>query len=298
VTKATILVVEDSMVVRAVVCEQLEDEGYDVLEADDGNAALDRCRTARPDAILLDIEMPGLNGLQVLEQLKQDPDLCDTPVVFLTGRTTTDDMVAGLHAGAHDYLRKPFEEAELIARIGAAVRVKQLQDQLRLRNLELDQISRLDGLTGLYNRRHLHEELQRRHRSLRRDDGLLALLILDVDHFKQINDTEGHSGGDAVLCELARRFHDAVRPDDIIGRWGGEEFLAILPRTDLVGARAVGERIRTAVERTPVLYGDREIVVSVSGGCAAGDGDDPEDLVRQADAALYAAKAAGRNRIG
>jgi len=297
VTAARILVAEDSMVIRAMLCEQLEDEGYTVIEADDGNAAIERARSERPDAILLDIEMPGLNGLEVLELIKADPELRDTPVVFITGRTDTDDMVAGLRAGAHDYLRKPFEDAELLARIGGAVRVKQLQDLLRLRNVELDQLTRIDGLTGLFNRRHLDEQLQRSRNSARRDDNPFAILIIDVDHFKQVNDTQGHSGGDAVLCELARRFEGAIRPDDVLGRWGGEEFLIIMPRTDLAGALAVGERVRAAVQDRIVPYGDNQIAVTISGGCASGPPHNPEELVREADEALYAAKAGGRNRI-
>ena len=230
-----ILVAEDSLVVRAVVCEQLEEEGYDVVEAVDGESALASCTLTRPDAILLDIEMPGLDGNQVLARLKADPELSDIPVVFLTGRTGTDDMVAGLRAGAHDYLKKPFEPAELLARVGGAVRIKRLQDELRLRNEELDQLSRIDGLTGLHNRRHLDEQLSAETNSARRHQQPLAILLLDIDHFKLVNDVEGHPAGDRVLQEFASRLRATVRAGSVIGRWGGEEFLVIAPRTNRCG---------------------------------------------------------------
>ena len=151
----TVLVVDDSLVVRAVVRSRLEEEGYRVIEAVDGIAALDECRRAAPDVVLLDVEMPGIDGREVLRRLKADPGLADIPVVFLTARTGMADVVDGLRSGAHDYLRKPFEPEELVARVAAAAHVKKLQDRLRERNADLETMSRTDLLTGLYNRRHL-----------------------------------------------------------------------------------------------------------------------------------------------
>ncbi len=155
----TIVVAEDSVVIRAVLRQHLENHGYGVVEAHDGPMAIEVCRTSAPDAVLLDIEMPGLDGHQVLAALKDDPALRDVPVVFLTGRTATDDVVEGLRLGAHDYLKKPFEPSELIARVTAAVRLKSVEDELRARNAELDLLSRTDMLTGLANRRHIQERL-------------------------------------------------------------------------------------------------------------------------------------------
>jgi diguanylate cyclase (GGDEF)-like protein len=292
-----ILVAEDSLVIRAVVRFQLEEEGYEVVEAGDGEEALQLSDDCQPDAILLDIEMPGIDGYEVLGRLKASQELCDIPVVFLTGRTGLADMVAGLRAGAHDYLRKPFEEAELIARIGAAVRVKNLQDQLRHRNEQLDRISRTDALTGVNNRRHLEELLRTFADSVRRADHDLAVLLLDLDHFKQVNDTAGHAAGDAVLREFARRLRAALRAEDIPGRWGGEEFLVLLPRTDMPTALAVAEDVRRAVAERPVDFEDSHIRVTVSIGCAVGLSDDPEAILSRADMALYRAKASGRNRV-
>jgi diguanylate cyclase (GGDEF)-like protein len=291
-----ILVADDSLVVRAVLRDQLEEEGYEVFEAEDGASALVQCAAVRPDAILLDVEMPGLDGREVLLRLKKDARLSDVPVVFLTGRTGTDDMVAGLRAGAHDYLKKPFETAELIARIGGAVRIKRLQDELRERNAQLDHLSRIDALTGCYNRRHIDEQLSHIGGSARRHAQPMALLMIDIDHFKRVNDMEGHLGGDLVLQQLVALLQSTVRAEDVVGRWGGEEFLVVAPQTDLAAGMALGERVRLVVAETPMNVGDHSIFVTVSVGCASGI-DVAETLLQQADVALYRSKAAGRNRV-
>jgi two-component system, cell cycle response regulator len=291
-----ILVADDSLVVRTVVCDQLEEEGYEVVQAVDGESALAQCVALHPDAILLDIEMPGLDGHQVLARLKADAALSDIPVVFLTGRTSTDDMVAGLRAGAHDYLKKPFEPAELIARIGGAVRIKRLQDELRMRNEQLDQLSRLDGLTGLYNRRHLDLQLEVEGKTAARNHRDLAILMLDIDHFKEVNDQHGHPAGDHVLQEFAVRLQANIRAGDIVGRWGGEEFLVIAPNTSADEAALLAERLRSAIGAEPMVIesGFLTITVSIGGGVGL---DQPSALVRDADAALYKSKAEGRNRV-
>jgi two-component system cell cycle response regulator len=296
----TVLIADDSLVVRAVVRARLEDEGYDVVEAADGDAALAMCVQSPPDVVLLDVEMPGLDGRQVLARLKRDEALADIPVVFLTGRTSMDDMVAGLRAGAHDYLKKPFEAAVLVARVGSAAHVKKLQDRLRERNADLERVSRTDMLTGLYNRRHLEDQLTREHSTARRTQRDLGLLLLDIDHFKRVNDTYGHAAGDRVLCGFAERMTEHLRAGDVAGRWGGEEFLVILPGTDLDGALHVAERIRASVDATPFDTSETNgpaISVTVSGGCVVGPAGTPDDLVSAADDGLYAAKDAGRNRI-
>ncbi len=296
-TPATVLIVDDSLVVRAVVRDGLEGGGYRVVEAVDGLAALEQCRQAPPDVVLLDIEMPGLDGYQVLRALKSDAQLEDIPVVFLTSRSGMNDIVKGLNGGAHDYLQKPFAGAELLARVGSAVHVKQLQDQLRQRNAELDQMSRTDVLTGLYNRRHLDEELTRKHSEARRHAEPLCILLLDIDHFKRVNDVYGHPAGDLVLSAFADRLRAQLRAEDIAGRWGGEEFLVILPRTPLAGALEVADRIRAATAASPVTAGDSQISVTVSGGCALGPGDSVDATIHLADTCLYRAKDAGRNQI-
>jgi two-component system, cell cycle response regulator len=293
----TVLIADDSLVIRAVVRAHLEEKGYTVEEAVDGIAAVERCTAVRPDVVLLDIEMPGLDGYEVLARLKADPEVRDIPVVFLTSRGGMADVVAGLDAGAHDYLRKPFEPPELVARVAAAAQVKKLQDELRQRNAELDRVSRTDGLTGLFNRRHLDEALLHQYSASRRNRTPVSVLLLDIDHFKNVNDTYGHPAGDQVLQEFARRLQHEVRLEDITGRWGGEEFLVILPGADPRSAGIVAERIRLATARAPVVVDGAQIPFTVSGGYATGPLDIPDEQVSRADAALYEAKLAGRNRM-
>ncbi len=295
---ATVLVAEDSLVVRAVLRQHLERQGYEVVEAQDGTAALAACRERVPDVILLDIEMPGLNGFDVLRALKSDPQLEDLPVVFLTGRTRTEDLVEGLRLGAHDYLKKPFEAPELIARVSAAVRVKTLQDELRARNDELDRFSRTDALTGLFNRRHLDERIEEWKRSSHVGGQRFGAVMFDLDHFKLVNDTVGHAGGDAVLREFASRLLNQVPVTAVTCRWGGEEFLVVLPSTDEDEVVELARRVIAAVAGTTFsLEGDIELELTVSAGAATSDGRDPEALIRSADAALYEAKESGRNRV-
>lgn len=294
---ALVLVAEDSLVVRTILRRQLEEYGHRVVEAADGEEALAMVREHLPDVILLDVEMPKLDGHGVLAALRASPDLTDIPVVFLTGRTSTEDVVEGLRLGAHDYLRKPFETAELLARVSAAIRVKVLQDQLRQRNVELNALSRTDPLTGLPNRREIQDRMIAATSAGRRHHQPNALLMVDIDHFKNVNDTHGHDGGDMVLRAVADRLGAACRAEDSAGRWGGEEFLVVAPMTDLAGGARLGERIRTSIGDTAVPVGDgTDIVVTVSIGVASGFRP-AEALLTEADAALYVAKREGRNRV-
>jgi two-component system cell cycle response regulator len=298
VTPIIVLLVEDSAVIRALVRRMLVAGGHTVAEAADGPAALAICRERQPDVVLLDVEMPEMSGFDVLAAMKADPGLRDIPVVFLTGRSNTADIVDGLRLGAHDYLRKPCEPTELQARVQAAARVKRLQDELRQRNQELDLLSRTDSLTGLHNRRHVEEYLARVTSLARRNAEPIAVLIVDIDHFKSVNDGHGHDAGDAVLREVANRMTSNVRLEDMIGRWGGEEFLAVLPGTPAQGAAELAERLRQVVAVEPCrLPGGGTIQVTVSLGCAASMLADAGTLVRSADAALYEAKELGRNRV-
>ena len=294
-----VLVVDDSAVLRAVVCAGLEGAGARVTTASDGEEALALAAADPPDVILLDIEMPGLSGFDVLGLLQEDPVLAVAPVVFLTGRASTEDLVEALEQGAHDYLQKPFEPTELIARVHAALRVKALQDTLRIRAAELDLVSRTDLLTGLPNRLDLEQVLRSTHANSARHGHEATVLVVDIDHFKQVNDRFGHEAGDRVLGEVAGRLRSAARAGDVVGRWGGEEFLAVLPMTSGPAGRTVADKLRAAVAARPIALGaaGHSVAVTVSIGAATGIGSGMEDLVRRADAALYLAKAAGRDRV-
>ena len=295
--QARILVADDSLVIRSVLRKQLQDQGHVVVEAVDGEDALRVCREELPDVILLDVEMPKLDGHAVLTALRGHDSTTHIPVVFLTGRATTEDVVEGLRLGAHDYLRKPFEPSELLARVSAALRVKRLQDELRIRNIELEAASRTDALTGLPNRRHLQEQLIAAASAARRHGHPVAALMVDVDHFKSVNDRLGHAGGDHVLRRIALCLATACRAEDVAGRWGGEEFLVVAPATDANGAAVLAERIRArAAAEAITMDGGQQVSVTVSIGVASGIGD-MDAMVREADAALYEAKASGRNRV-
>jgi diguanylate cyclase (GGDEF)-like protein len=289
-----VLISEDSHVVRQVLRFHLEAHGFAIVETSDGEEAVRLAAVHQPSVILLGVELDGIGGFEALARLKADPELADTPVLFITGHTETRDLVEGLQLGAHDYLRKPCEPAEVIARVRGAARMKLLQDELRQRNAELDRISRSDPLTGLANRRHLDEQLDAQIASALRHDHDMSIALIDVDHFKVINDTYGHASGDDVLQDVADRLRIAARAEDIVGRWGGEEFLVILPFCDADASFQISERFRKGIAEKPIVTHDGDVItVTVSIGCATGT---ESDLVERADLALYAAKERGRNR--
>ena len=259
-----------------------------VVEASSGREAVDLAVRHDLSVILLDVAVPDLDGHQTLAALKADEGTRDVPVVFLSDRGAGDDLVKALHEGAHDYLRTPPEPAELLARVGAATRVKQLQDELRTRAVELDHVSRTDHLTGLPNRRHVEEHLRAVVAAALRHTQPAAVLLIDVDHFKSVNDQRGHAAGDQVLQQLAASLAAVIRTEDIIGRWGGEEFIVVAANTAREAAAVLAERLRAAVEKA------MPVTVSIGVACT------PEvglRLVDIADANLYKAKAAGRNRV-
>ena len=291
---------DDSGVVRALVRLELESAGYSVVEAVDGQQAVDVALTGDVAVVLLDVDMPVLDGYGAIAALKADHRTSDLPVVFLTGRTDTEDVVEALRLGAHDYLRKPPAPAELLARVRAAVEVTALRQELRRQAAELDRQTRTDHLTRLSNRRHLEDQGQQLLSSSRRYGFPVTVLLADVDHFKRVNDTAGHPAGDAVLQELARRMAAVVRDDDVLGRWGGEEFLVLAPGTDGDGARILAERLRTVVSAHPVQTEAGPVAVTISLGGVACDAPGYAQLfelaVRTADRNLYQAKAEGRDR--
>jgi diguanylate cyclase (GGDEF)-like protein len=294
VTSPGVLVAEDERDERALVREQLQPQGYRVLEAANGAEVVPMCRAHRPDVVLLDLGIPGVDGHDVLAALKADMELVDIPIVVLTGRP---DVDRALKLGAHDYVRKPYELTELVARVAAALRTRRLHDELRRREAQLDDLVRKDSLTGLANRRHLDEHLKMLGGAARRQHTPLSVLLIDLDRFRRVNETEGHAVGDAVLRAVGHRIVLQLRAEDVAGRWSGEAFLVALPATALDGAWTLGDRIREAI-LDPIIVGEgTTVVVTASVGCASGDGTDAEDLVRRAEGALDRARAAGPNQI-
>jgi two-component system, cell cycle response regulator len=300
VSLGRIVVAEDSPLMSAVACRTLLDHGYDVHAATDGLEALALVREHRPDVVLCDVSMPGLDGYGVLEAIQADPEIAETPVVFLTSHTRSDQAAQGLRRGAHDYLRKPFDAVELIARMQSAVRTKRLQDELRERHEELRRLVSTDTLTGLANRRRAEEALTS---AIAASDGPggaggASVAIVDVDHFKRVNDEHGHEAGDEVLKEVATRLRAVAGDRDVVARWGGEEFLLICEPGRCAGRLATFAH--AAVRSAPFTVRGREpLAISASAGWSAwtGPADDIGALLRRADIALYAAKEGGRDRV-
>jgi two-component system cell cycle response regulator len=292
-----ILVVDDSMAMRRILTRALEAAGYRVSEAGDGQAALVACRDETPDLVLLDIDMPVMDGPTALREMKADDALRDIPVLFLTARTSASDLAAGLELGAQDYLRKPCEPAELTARVAVALRQRVQRDTLREMALEADRLSGVDSLTGVANRRAF--DLRVEEMAARMDSGaVVGLIVIDLDHFKQVNDTEGHPVGDAVLRIAAARLANAVGHEQLVVRWGGEEFLVLAPGLSNTAVVELAERLRRVISDSPFVIDEhRHLVITASVGCVSGRVDALDGGIAAADEALYEAKRAGRNRV-
>jgi diguanylate cyclase (GGDEF)-like protein len=293
-----ILVVDDSTAIRRILRRGLEEAGYRVAEAANGEEALAIARIAPPGLILLDVDMPVMDGPTTLAAMKATLNLAEIPIIFLTARTGAGDVAVGLRLGAHDYLRKPCDPIELTARVASALRHKADADTLRRLAREADRASELDTLTGLGNRRWLG----RRRLEMGSSSGISAtigVVMVDVDHFKRVNDIEGHATGDIVLRGLAGRLRlVAVEAGALAARWGGEEFVILAPGLDADQSAGLGETVRAAICDTPLPLKDgRTQVVTVSVGCASGPLHRWDTILQTADAALYEAKRGGRNRV-
>ena len=286
-----ILAAEDNPVFQSMLRTLLRKWGYDAVMAHNGNEALQILEgTDAPRLAVLDWMMPGVDGVQICRRVRSthpDPYIY---ILLLTARTESHDLVEGMDAGADDYLTKPFNAQELRVRIRAGRRILDLQDALHRQATH-------DGLTGLLNRNSIlnrvREEVARNHREGRP----VAVLMVDIDRFKAVNDTHGHLAGDEVLREAAARMSAVARCYDGVGRYGGEEFLIVLPGCDTPSAVIQAERLREAIAATPFAIPQRDLIVTCSVGVASSARLAGELLVRHADEALYQAKSNGRNRV-
>ena len=284
-----VLVADDDGVTRAMVSAWLGGSGFEVVAARDGDEALVVATDQQPDLLLVDVTMPGLDGYDVCRAI-QAASAVPPPVIFLTAHATTTARVAGLDAGAVDYIVKPFEQAELLARVRAALRTKAVRDGF------VEQATR-DGLTGLLNRREIDINAEAAVKLAERHGRTLSFLMVDIDHFKRINDRFGHAAGDEVLRETARRILTSCRASDVVGRYGGEEFLLLLPETTADDAVTTGDKLRRVLSEQPIELDELKIPVTASVGVAAWDPPmRTAELYEAADRALYRAKALGRNR--
>lgn len=303
--RAKILLVEDDPIQAEATKNILHNVGYDVILAMDGISAIKLVKTDKPDLILLDVVLPGLDGYEVCRWLKLEESTRGIPVIMLTIKKELSDKISGLNIGADDYLPKPYNELELNARIYASLRTKALQDELRTKNKQLEDLLRkveymaiTDVLTGLYNRRRFHDVLAKEFERSKRYSTPLSLIFMDIDHFKSVNDVYGHLMGDKVLEELASIILKNIREIDTAARFGGEEFTVILPNTKKEDVVHLADRMRLTIEKYvfPDMQ-DRKITVSIGiSGMPDTEIDTEDELIRYADAALYRAKQAGRNR--
>jgi diguanylate cyclase (GGDEF)-like protein len=295
------LIAEDSPTFRLALERMLKKWGYEVVMAENGLQAWEILQVADPPRLaILDWMMPGLDGVDVCRRVRDLNREPYTYILLLTGKNTSEELVEGMEAGADDYLTKPANSHELRVRLRAGRRIIELQEELVSAREALRRQATRDPLTELWNRNSLAEILPRELKRAYRESSAVAIIMADLDHFKQVNDTHGHAAGDAVLCEAARRIIGCIRPYDAACRFGGEEFLIVLPSCYLTGAVIRAEDIRHAIASTPFQIPDGQIDITCSLGVACTTGAcglDGQLLTREADEALYAAKRKGRNRV-
>lgn len=289
-----VLVADDDPISLLLLQDALQDWGYEVLTASDGPAALTHLQAPDgPVLAVIDWIMPGMNGLQICEAIRSNPDGRYVYLIMLTSKRATEHIVEAIDAGADDFISKPFANDELQARLRAGKRVVRLEQELRIRATR-------DALTGIYNRGEIIHILQREIARHAREKSALALIFADLDHFKTTNDTYGHLAGDDVLREIARRIATVLRPYDSLGRYGGEELLIVLPSCDHASVKEVAERVRAVIAGAPVDTDVGAVPTTLSVGVAIVEHDRAmtvKELLYLADAALYKAKENGRNRV-
>lgn len=285
-----VLAIDDSEAIHALLKVRLKDEAVDLHFASDGESGLAAACALTPDLILLDVDLPGTDGFAVCKCLKDNPETMGVPVIFLTGASSTEEKIRGLELGAVDYVTKPFDPAELRARVRASLRMRYLLDLLSRKAM-------LDGLTGLWNRAYFDQRLSAEISLARRTGRPMACIMADVDHFKQINDRFGHPMGDEVLKSISQLLADSCRAEDVICRYGGEEFAVIAPNTTHVQAADLADRLRQAIGQEELSIRGQRLHITCSFGVADLRGSAPPTLVELADQALYRAKQAGRNRV-
>lgn len=298
----SVLIIDDSQAVRERIINTLESFDFFARyhEAEDGLEGFKKLLASPVDIILCDLEMPRIDGFKFLSMLKSRPDLQDVPVIILTGMNDRELKIKGLKQGAIDFITKPFDPEELLARVKVHLKIKHLQDDLKRSNELLLELSNTDHLTRLFNRRYMMDAMDKEVQRTIRKGGNLSLLILDIDHFKLVNDSYGHLQGDAVLQRVAMHLSRELRNYDVAARYGGEEFVAVLPDATLKEAAFVAERVRASIqdikfegELSPLsLTASLGVATFPAQGCNTVD-----EFIKLADDALYRAKSNGRNRV-
>jgi len=295
--RSRVLLVDDDRTMVETLGELVTSCGYQALPAHTWSDALRIFRRANPDIVLLDVMMPTIDGYKLARMIKAEAESF-VPIILITGLDDLESKRRGMASGADDFLTKPVAPLELQIRLNAMLRIKELTDQLATANAKLGELAVTDALTGLCNRRALYEHLDREFNRSRRYGNPFAVLMIDIDHFKTVNDTWGHAAGDRVLVAVSSTLRETIRKTDVVGRYGGEEFVILAPETTLEAACVLGERLRARVEEsTAALEQMPGGTVSVGIACNENvSAETSEDLVQHADAALYEAKEGGRNR--
>lgn len=294
-----ILIVDDDDMARRLVGKALAYEGYQVQQAESGASALSVISQWKPHLILLDVNMPGLNGLDTLAKVRLTDEYVS--VIFVSGNSKTEDIIRGLEAGADDYVCKPFEVLELLARIRAQLRIKDLHDSLKKANDRLKELVDIDDLTGLFNMRSLYNRLDFELDRGRRYNRSVSVIMMDLDHFKRVNDEHDHLFGSFVISQVGKIIRSNIRKVDFAARYGGDEFLVVLTEITLAGANTFANRLRERIQDAHFTNEHHQMKLTVSLGLAIVNPNqydiDARSLVRHADHALYLAKENGRNRV-
>ena len=294
-----ILSVDDDPESLKILKKALEWDGYQVETAASGEEAIRKITEWSPHLVLLDVNMPGLNGLQTLQFLRNCPEYVST--IFVSGESETEDVIRGLDAGADDYICKPYNPSELLSRIRCHLRIKDIRDELRRANAKLKELVDRDDLTGLFNMRSLYQKLDLEIERAARYERQVAVIMMDMDHFKSVNDNADHLFGSFVLAEVGKIIRDNMRKVDFAARYGGDEFLIVLTEINLDGARTFADRLKEKISGHDFRNDHHSKKLTTSLGLAVSSpGDqtiDARNLVRLADRALYQSKDLGRNRI-
>ncbi len=302
-TPASILIIDDSETIRNRIKKILANQKglfEKFYEAENGAGGFKILLNQKIDLILCDIVMPQIDGFKLLAMVKNHPEMKDIPIIMLTAEGEQNKKNQALEKGASDYLTKPFDEVELLARVRLHLTLKLLQDELREANKQLTVLSNTDSLTQVFNRRHLMKMMVNEISRAKRHKIDLSFLLMDIDNFKSLNDTYGHQAGDQVLIDLCLRIGEILRCTDVLARYGGEEFAVLLYQVPLAGAEKVAEKIRSVTADSPFQIGEQKVDVTISCGvsCYVEETVDTIDtIVMEADRALYEAKGSGKNRV-
>lgn len=295
-----IIIADDDSVLRWLLRASLTRVGHEVIEVADGKAAWEIIQRERIQLVITDWVMPSLDGVELIRRIRAANIPTYTYIILLTAKSEKEEIIEGLEAGADDYLTKPFDPGEMLARVAIGERILNLETRLREYKDQLEILATHDSLTGLLNRRATYQHAERELLLAEQEATSLSLILLDVDHFKAINDQYGHLSGDQALRLVAETIRQATRPQDFVGRWGGEEFVLVLPKTSLAEAEKIAEKIRQKMATTALVLPEGDVRLFVSLGLTSSSPKNPcplDTLVQQADQALYCAKRQGRNCV-